>query len=106
MRWLTQRQDIRPRLVPSMTVFTYYLFDQGANMVTAEAATHDDILDAFERMRALLDEFEMIAMVQLWQDEEFVGHVKRSDGRLILKSIADPVPLHPLGQDHPETKAS
>jgi hypothetical protein len=44
-----------------MTVFTYYLFDQGANMVTAEAATHDDILDAFERMRSLLDEFEMIA---------------------------------------------
>ena len=82
-----------------MTVFTYYLFDQGANMVTAEAATHDDILDAFERMRGLLDEFEMIAMVQLWEDEEFVGHLKRSDGRLILKSNANPVPLHPLAQD-------
>ncbi len=89
-----------------MTVFAYYLFDQGANMVTAEAASHDDILDAFERMRALLDEFEMIAMVQLWQDEEFVGHVRRSDGRLILKSTADPVPLHPLAQDQPDTKAS
>jgi hypothetical protein len=89
-----------------MTVFTYYLFDQNANMVTAEAANHDDILDAFERMRALLDEFEMIAMVQLWHDEEFVGHVNRSDGRLILKSSADPVPLHPLAQDPPETKAS
>jgi hypothetical protein len=89
-----------------MTVFTYYLFDQGANMVTAEAATHDDILDAFERMRSLLDEFEMIAMVQLWEDEEFVGHVKRSDGRLILKSVADPIPLHPVAQDTPETKAS
>jgi len=89
-----------------MTVFTYYLFDQNANMVTAEAANHDDILDAFERMRALLDEFEMIAMVQLWHDEEFVGHVNRSDGRLILKSSADPVPLHPLAQDPPEPKAS
>jgi hypothetical protein len=89
-----------------MTVFTYYLFDQGANMVTAEAATHGDILDAFERMRALLDEFEMIATVQLWEDEEFVGHIKRSDGRLILKSNSDPVPLHPLAQDPPESKAS
>lgn len=89
-----------------MTIFTYYLFDQGANMVTAEAASHDDILDAFERMRALLAEFEMIAMVQLWQDEEFVGHIKRSDGRLILKSNADLLPLHPLAQDPPETKAS
>ncbi len=75
-------------------------------MVTAEAASHDDILDAFERMRALLDEFEMIAMVQLWQDEEFVGHVKRSDGRLILETTADPVPLNPVAQDTRETKAS
>jgi hypothetical protein len=89
-----------------MTSFTYYLFDQSANMVTAEVASHDDILDAFERMRALLDEFEMIAMVQLWQDEEFVGHVKRSDGRLILKSTVDPVPVSPRAQDTPETKAS
>jgi hypothetical protein len=88
-----------------MTIFTYYLFDQGANMVTAEAASHDDILDAFERMRALLDEFEMIAMVQLWQDEEFVGHLKRSDGRLILKSTAEPVPFNSSAQDQPETKA-
>jgi len=88
------------------TAFTYYLFDQSANMVTAEAASHDDILDAFERMRGLLDTFEMIAMVQLWRDEEFVGHIKRSDGRLILKSTAEPVPLHPLAQDPPETKAS
>jgi hypothetical protein len=89
-----------------MTVFTYYLLDQSANMVTAESATHDDILDAFERMRALLDEFEMIASVQLWEDEEFVGHVRRSDGRLILKRNNDPIPLHPLGQNPPETKAS
>ena len=89
-----------------MTIFTYYLFDQSANMVTAEAASHDDILDAFERMRSLLEEFEMIAMVQLWQDEEFVGHIKRSDGRLILKSNAEPLPLHPMAQDPPETKAS
>jgi hypothetical protein len=89
-----------------MTVFTYYLFDDGANMVTAEAGTHDDIVDAFDRMRTLLDEFEMIAMVQLWQDEEFVGHIKRNDGRLILKSKANPVPLHPLAQNPPATKAS
>lgn len=89
-----------------MTIFTYYLFDQSANMVTAEAASHEDILDAFERMRSLLEEFEMIAMVQLWQDEEFVGHIKRSDGRLILKSNAEPLPLHPMAQDPPETKAS
>jgi len=89
-----------------MTAFTYYLFDTNANMVTAEAAAHDDILDAFERMRGLLDDFEMIAMVQLWQDEEFVGHIKRSDGRLVLKSTADPVQLHPLAQDSRETKAS
>ena len=89
-----------------MTAFTYYLFDINANMVTAEAAAHDDIVDAFERMRALLDDFEMIATVQLWRDEEFVGHIKRSDGRLILKGNADPVPLHPLAQDPRESKAS
>ena len=89
-----------------MTVFTYYLFDEGANMVTVETASHDDIVDAFDRMRTMLDQFEMIAMVQLWQDEEFVGHIKRSDGRLILKSNADTSPLHPLAQDSPETKAS
>lgn len=89
-----------------MTVFTYYLFDQGANMVTAEAATHDDILDAFERMRHLLDEFEMIATVQLWENDEFVGHIRRTDGRLILKSNADQIPLHPLAQDTPASKAS
>jgi hypothetical protein len=89
-----------------MTIFTYYLFDESANMVTAETGTHDDIVDAFEHMRALLNEFEMIAMVQLWRDEEFVGHVKRSNGRLILKSNAEPVPLHPLAQNPPATKAS
>jgi hypothetical protein len=89
-----------------MTVFTYYLFDQSANMITAEAANHEDILDAFERMRHLLDEFEMVATVQLWQDEEFVGHLRRGDGRLILKTNADPLPLRPLTQDPPETKAS
>ena len=89
-----------------MTVFTYYLFDQGANMVTAEAATHDDILDAFERMRHLLDEFEMIATVQLWENDEFVGHIRRTDGRLILQSNAAQIPLHPLAQDTPASKAS
>jgi hypothetical protein len=89
-----------------MTTFTYYLFDQGANMVTAESATHDDIVDAFDRMRALLDDFEMIAMVQLWRDEEFVGHIKRSDKRLMLARNADLVPLHPLAQNPPASKAS
>ncbi len=106
MRWLTQRKEIRPRLVRTMTIFTYYLFDQNANMVTAEAATHDDIVDAFDRMRTLLDEFEMIAMVQLWQDDEFVGQIRRGDGRLILRRNADPEPCHPLAQNLPRTKAS
>src|SRR6185503_14674468 len=104
--WLTQTQEIGSRLRPAMTIFTYYLFDEGANMVTAEAATHDDIVDAFDRMRALLDEFEMIAMVQLWQDEEFVGQIRRGDGRLILKKNSDPAPVHPLAQPLPKTKAS
>lgn len=89
-----------------MTVFTYYLFDEGANMVTVETATHDDIVEAFDRMRAMLDKFEMIAMVQLWRDEEFVGHIKRSDGRLIVTRHADPVPVRPLSQPLPKTKAS
>ena len=89
-----------------MTVFTYYLFDQGANMVTAEAASHDDILDAFDHIRALLDQFEMIALVQLWQNEEFVGQIERGDGRLVLKKNTDPVPLRPLAQSRPKTKAS
>jgi hypothetical protein len=89
-----------------MTAFTYYLFDQSTNMVTVEAAVHDDILDAFDRMRALLSEFEMIASVQLWQDDEFVAQIKRGDGRLILKCKDDPIPRHPLAQNRPETKAS
>lgn len=106
MRWLTQRKEIRPRLACRMTIFTYYLFDQDGNMVAAEAAPHEDILDAFDRLRTLLDKFEMIAMVQLWQDDEFVGQIKRGDGRLILKKNADPVPVHPLAQNLPKTKAS
>jgi hypothetical protein len=89
-----------------MTFFNYYLFDAGARLVESETAAHDDILDAFERMRALLDERTPIAMVQLWQDENFVGHIKRSDGRLILKNRTDPLPAHPLvAQEPPETKA-
>jgi hypothetical protein len=89
-----------------MTSFTYYLFDEGANMVTAETATHDDIVEAFDRMRAMLDKFEMIATVQLWRDEEFVGHIKRSDGRLIVTRNADRAPVHPLAQSPPASKAS
>jgi hypothetical protein len=44
--------------------------------------------------------------VQLWQDEEFVGHIKRSDGRLILKRRAEPQPERPPAQARPATKAS
>lgn len=89
-----------------MASFSYYLFDCDARLVDSETATHTDILDAFERMRALIDERPAIAMVQLWQEENFVGHVKRSDGRLILKSRAEPLPTHPIfSQDSPETKA-
>ena len=106
MRWLTPRKEIRPRLDLTMTVFTYYLFDEGANMVTAETAAHDDIVEAFDRMRTMLDKFEMIAMVQLWRDEEFVGHIKRSDGRLIVTRNPDRAPVHPLAQNAPKTKAS
>jgi hypothetical protein len=106
MRWLTHRKEIQPRLGLTMTVFTYYLFDEGANMVTVETATHEDIVDAFDRMRTMLDKFEMIAMVQLWHDEEFVGHIRRSDGRLIVTRNADPAPAHPLSQPLPKSKAS
>ncbi|HXR85874.1 MAG TPA: hypothetical protein VN728_02840 [Stellaceae bacterium] len=106
MRWLTQRKEFHPRLGPAMTSFTYYLFDQGANMITAEAANHEDIVNAFDRMRTLLDKFEMIATVQLWQDEEFVAQIKRSEGRLILKKNGEPAPVHPLAQPLPKSKAS
>lgn len=106
MRWLTHRKEIHPRLATTMTVFTYYLFDEGANMVTVETASHDDIVDAFDRMRTMLDQFEMIAMVQLWHDEEFVGHIRRSDGRLIVTRNSDRTPVHPLAQNPPASKAS
>lgn len=90
-----------------MTFFNYYLFDAGAQLVENDAAEHGDILDAFERMRGLMDQHAAIEMVQLWQAENFIGHIKRSDGRLILKNQADPLPTHPLfAQDTPETKAS
>jgi hypothetical protein len=89
-----------------MTVFTYYLFDEGANMVTVEAATHEDIVEAFDQMRTMLDKFEMIAMVQLWRDEEFVGHIRRSDGRLIVTRNPDPAPARALAQNTPASKAS
>lgn len=88
-----------------MALFSYYLFDSDARLVDSDTAAHVDILDAFERMRALIDDRAAIAMVQLWQDENFIGHVKRSDGRLILKSRAEPLPTHPLfAQDRPDTK--
>lgn len=90
-----------------MTSFNYDLFDSGAQLIDSETAAHDDIVDAFERMRALLDEHAEIEMVQLWQDDSFVGHITRAEGRLVLKSQADPLPAHPLfTQDPPETKAS
>lgn len=90
-----------------MSSFNYYLFDTGARLVQSDSAEHDDILDAFERMRDLLDRHATIEMVQLWQAENFVGHIKRSEGRLVLKSQADPLPTHPLfTRDSPETKAS
>jgi hypothetical protein len=90
-----------------MGLFSYYMFDSGARLVRAEAGEHDDILDAFERMRLLLEELTTIEMVQLWQDENFVAHIKRSDGRLILKTKTDPLPAHPLfAQRPPATKAS
>lgn len=90
-----------------MTFFNYYLFDAGARLVESDSAEHADILDAFERMRDLLDEHGAIEMVQLWQAENFVGHIKRSEGRLVLKNQADPLPTHPLfAQNPPETKAS
>lgn len=88
-----------------MTLFNYYLFDAGARLVDSETAEHDDILGALERMRTLLEERAPIAMVQLWQAQDFVGHINRHDGRVILRSKADPVPVHPLlAQDRPETK--
>lgn len=90
-----------------MSSFNYYLFDTGAQLVRSDSAEHEDILDAFERMRDLLDRHATIEMVQLWQAENFVGHIKRSEGRLVLKSQADPLPTHPLfTQESPETKAS
>jgi hypothetical protein len=90
-----------------MARFSYYMFDGAARLVRAEAGEHEDILDAFERMRMLLDELTAIEMVQLWQDEDFVGHIKRGDGRLILKTKTDPLPTHPLyAARRPATKAS
>ena len=90
-----------------MTFFNYYLFDADTRLVESQAAEHDDILDAFERMRSVMDEHAAIETVQLWQAENFVGHIKRSDGRLILKNQADPLPSHPLFAQEPrETKAS
>lgn len=84
-----------------MALFSYYLFDSDARLVDSDSAEHTDILDAFERMRMFIDERAAIAMVQLWQDESFVGHIKRSDGRLILKSRAEPLPSHPLFAQNP-----
>ena len=90
-----------------MAVFSYYMFDSTARLVRAEAAEHADIVDALEPMRALLDELETIEMVQLWRDENFIAHVKRSDGRLILNTKVNPPPAHPLrGQQPPTVKAS
>jgi hypothetical protein len=90
-----------------MNFFNYYLFDADARLIESDRAEHSDILDAFERMRDLLDRHTTIEMVQLWQAENFVGHIKRSEGRLVLKNQADPLPAHPLfTQDSPEIKAS
>jgi hypothetical protein len=90
-----------------MAQFSYYMFDGAARLVRAEASEHEDILDALARMPVLLDELTAIEMIQLWQDENFIGHIRRSDGRLILNTKSDPVPAHPLLASHPPaTKAS
>ncbi|HLI20047.1 MAG TPA: hypothetical protein VKV32_02945 [Stellaceae bacterium] len=90
-----------------MTSFDYYLLDAGAQLIVGETLRHSDILDAFERMRALLDEHAEIETIQLWQGEHFIGLIKRSDGRLIMRSRVDPPPAHPLfPREKPETKAS
>ena len=88
-----------------MTLFSFYLFDANARLVTAHTSRHDDILDAFERMRALLDEAQAMAMVQLWQGEEFVAYLKRSDGRLVMKQQSDVPAAHPLSTPAPPAKA-
>jgi hypothetical protein len=112
--WLTQRQGIVPTLgardatrESEMAQYDYYLFDAESRMVQSQTAEHRDILDALERMRTLLAEFEAIAMVQLWQQENFIGHITRTEGRLILKRQSDPLPGHPVfNQNSRETKAS
>ncbi len=88
-----------------MAFYNYFLFDGGARLVKSKSAEHSDILDAFEQARALLDAAASIAMVQLWQHENFIGHIDRADGRLILKRQADSLPAHPVfAHDPPETK--
>ncbi|HVA14997.1 MAG TPA: hypothetical protein VNF99_17255 [Stellaceae bacterium] len=88
-----------------MALYNYFLFDGGARLVKSERAEHGDILDAFEHARAFLDDAASIAMVQLWQHENFIGHINRADGRLILKRQSDSLPAHPVfAQDPPETK--
>lgn len=90
-----------------MAQFDYYLFDAGAQLVDTGAAAHDDLLDAFERMHALLGQDAAIARIELWQEENFVARIDRSDGRLALKSRIDPPPAHPLhAARQPATKAS
>jgi hypothetical protein len=89
-----------------MTLFSFYLFDAAGRLITAHASRHDDILDAFERMRVLLAEAQSMAMVQLWQGEEFVAHLKRSDGRLIVHRRSEAPPAHPLSPLLSPAKAS
>jgi hypothetical protein len=89
-----------------MAAFNFYLFEAGTLLGRAEASENSDILDALERMHTLLDEQPRLAMVQLWRHENFIGHIKRSDGRLILKSKTDPLPAHPRFVLDPATNAS
>ena len=90
-----------------MAQYTYFLFDTGVRMVHTETIKHVDSLDALERMRMMLDDFADIETVQLWQHENYIGHITRSEGRLILKRQSDPMPAHPLlGPIAPETQAA
>ena len=86
--------EIKPlfQRIRAMALYTYYLFDIEASLIGEETLDHDDILDALERMRTVLDVPSAPYVVQLWKGDSFIGHIRRDEGRIVLRR-PDPLPV-------------
>lgn len=75
--------------------YRFYLYDEAARPIGADALDTLDLLDALEHMWMLIKAPQQPYRVELWLGEEFVGHIARNEGRLVLAKRAEPLRSHP-----------